>query len=53
MKPPKCSRITQTTYTFGGHLADYLTGVRNIPVQIEQIDKTHFASDNPLRSGRP
>ena len=27
MKHPKCSRIPQTTYIFGGHLADYLTGV--------------------------
>ena len=27
MKHPKCSRIPQTRYTFGGHLADYLTGV--------------------------
>ena len=27
MKRPKCSRIPQTRYTFGGHLADYLTGV--------------------------
>ena len=27
MKHPKCSRVSQTTYTFGGHLADYLTGV--------------------------
>ncbi len=27
MKRPKCSRIPQTAYTFGGHLADYLTGV--------------------------
>ena len=27
MKHPKCSRISQTRYTFGGHLADYLTGV--------------------------
>ena len=27
MKHPKCSRISGTTYRFGGHLADYLTGV--------------------------
>ena len=27
MKHPKCSRLPQTRYTFGGHLADYLTGV--------------------------
>ena len=27
MKHPKCSRIPQTTYTFRGYLADYLTGV--------------------------
>ena len=27
MKHPKCSRIPQTTYRFGGYLADYLAGV--------------------------
>ena len=27
MKHPKCSRIPQTRYRFGGYLADYLTGV--------------------------
>lgn len=27
MKHPKCNRISRTTYTFSGHLADYLTGV--------------------------
>ena len=26
MKRPKCNRIPQTAYTFGGYLADYLTG---------------------------
>ena len=27
MKHPKCSRIPQTRYRFGGYLADYLAGV--------------------------
>ncbi len=27
MKYPKCSRLPQTTYTFRGYLADYLSGV--------------------------
>lgn len=27
MKYPKCSRLPQTTYTFRGHLADYLSSV--------------------------
>ena len=59
MKRPKCSRIPQTTPDDRKlRLCDFgSAGEGGSPyhswLRVEQIEKTHFVLDNPLRSGRP